>query len=61
LSPSLAYGRHVRCKSNTVKKRLTVTSVGLSNVALKDENTARTTENSIYTQKVKHDLNIKST
>jgi hypothetical protein len=44
-----------------VKNRLTVTSVGLSKVALNDEKTARTTENSIYIEKVKHDLNIKST
>jgi hypothetical protein len=44
-----------------VKNKLTVTSVGLFKVALKDEKTASTTENKIWTPNVKHDLNTKST
>lgn len=44
-----------------MKKRLTVVSVGLFNVALKDEKTAITTENNIWTPNVKHDLKTKST
>ena len=60
-SPSLAEGRHTKWSNNTVKYKLTVTSVGLFKVALKLENTARTTENNIYTPNVKHDLKTKST
>ena len=44
-----------------MKYRLTVTSAGLFKVALKDEKTANTTENNIYTPNVKHDLKTKST
>ena len=60
-NPSLAEGKQTKWRRSTVKNRLTVTSVGLFNVALKDEKTARTTENNIWTPNVKHDLKTKST
>ena len=60
-NPSLAEGRHTKWRRRTVKNKLTVTSGGLFKVALKDEKTASTTENKIWTPNVKHDLKTKST